>query len=249
MNDSKGFLLITGAGSGLGASCVEHFSKLGRQVLAVDLKFDAPSDSNTLPVTADVCDAVAITGAIAAGAAKLGELRAVIHCAGILGAAKMLGRSGPHDLALFERVIHVNLVGTFNVCRLAALAMSKNEPNAAGERGVIVVTSSVAAEDGQTGQCAYAASKGGVSSMMLPMARDLASLGIRAVAIAPGVFETPMMQAAPENVRNSLLSITQFPKRFGEGFEFAKMAESVIANSMLNGAVIRLDGAIRMPAS
>lgn len=249
MTTNDGFVLITGAGSGLGAACVEHFSRIGRRVVAIDLKFDAPCGDGVLQICADVCEAAAISNAIEAAAAKFGELRAAVHCAGILGAAKLVGRSGAHDLALFERIIRVNLIGTFNVCRLSALAMSKNEPNGAGERGVLITTSSVASEDGQMGQCAYSASKGAVSAMMLPMARDLASLGIRAVAIAPGVFETPMMKAAPENVRTALLSITQFPKRFGEGEEFARLAEAVIANPMLNGTTIRIDGAIRMNAN
>lgn len=249
MPSPQGAILITGAASGLGASCVKHFSDLGWKILALDLKFSEPSTSNILRIAADVTDEAAIAAAIEDGVRSLGELRAAIHCAGILAAAKTVGRNGPHDLTLFERVIRVNLIGTFNVCRLAASAMSKNTPDENGQRGVLVMTSSVAAEDGQMGQAAYSASKGAVASMTLPMARDLASLGIRAVSIAPGVFETPMMQAAPDTVRNTLLSYTQFPKRFGEGSEFAALAESVIANPMLNGCVIRLDGALRMPAS
>lgn len=249
MSPSEGFILITGAASGLGAACAEHFSSLGWRVLALDLKFPEPSTHNQLRVSADVVDERQVSIAIEQGVKTFGPLRAAVHCAGILAAAKTVGRSGPHDLALFERVIRVNVLGTFNICRLAAKAMASNEPDASGQRGAIVMTSSVAAEDGQMGQAAYAASKGAVASMTLPMARDLASLGIRVVSIAPGVFETPMMSTAPEAVRNSLLSITQFPKRFGEGCEFALLAESVIANPMLNGCVIRLDGAIRMPAS
>jgi NAD(P)-dependent dehydrogenase (short-subunit alcohol dehydrogenase family) len=246
---ADGFFLVTGAASGLGAACAEHFSNLGRPILALDLKFSEPSSVGVLRIEADVCEEHAIASAIEAGVKKFGTLRAAINCAGILAAAKTVGRSGAHDLALFERVIRVNLTGTFNVCRLAARAMSTNASDEAGQRGVIIMTSSVAAEDGQMGQAAYAASKGGIASMTLPMARDLASLGIRVVSIAPGVFETPMMKAAPEAVRNTLLSITQFPKRFGEGREFAAFAESIIANPMLNGCVVRLDGAMRMPAN
>jgi NAD(P)-dependent dehydrogenase (short-subunit alcohol dehydrogenase family) len=249
MASPTGSILITGAASGLGAACVKHFSEVGWRVLALDLKFDEPSSENTLRISADVTDESAVTSAINEGVKSLGELRAAVHCAGILAAAKTVGRNGAHDLALFERVIRVNLVGTFNVCRLAANAMSKNTPDEDGQRGVLVMTSSVAAEDGQMGQAAYAASKGGVASMTLPMARDLAGLGIRVVSIAPGVFETPMMKAAPDAVRNTLLSYTQFPKRFGEGREFAALAESAINNPMLNGCLIRLDGALRMPAN
>lgn len=249
MTPPTGSILITGAASGLGAACVKHFSDLGWCILALDLKFEEPSSERILRLPADVTDEQAIGRAIEEGVKALGDLRAAIHCAGILAAAKTVGRSGPHDLVLFERVIRVNLVGTFNVCRLAASAMAKNTPDKNGQRGVLVMTSSVAAEDGQMGQAAYSASKGAVASMTLPMARDLATLGIRVVSIAPGVFETPMMKAAPEAVRNSLLSYTQFPKRFGEGQEFASLADAVIRNPMLNGCLIRLDGALRMPAS
>lgn len=249
MSKAVGLVLVTGAASGLGAACLEHFSSLGAPVLALDLRFNEPSSSKVKRLEADVCDEQAISQAIDSGVREFGPLRSAIHCAGILAAAKTVGRNGAHDLALFERVIRVNLTGTFNVCRLAAKAMSTNAPDEEGQRGVIIMTSSVAAEDGQMGQAAYAASKGGIASMTLPMARDLAGLGIRVVSIAPGVFETPMMKAAPEAVRNSLLSITQFPKRFGEGHEFAAFAESIIANPMLNGSLIRLDGAMRMPAN
>jgi NAD(P)-dependent dehydrogenase (short-subunit alcohol dehydrogenase family) len=249
MNAGKGFLLVTGAGSGLGEACVAHFLEAGWCVLGIDLRIERPVDDRFFPKSADVCDEAAISMALQEAIGQFGELRGVIHCAGVLGAAKTVGRKGPHDLAAFERIIRINLIGAFNVGRLAAQAMSQNKLDNAGGRGVIVLTSSVAAEDGQMGQAAYAASKGGVASMTLPMARDLAGLGIRVVSIAPGVFETPMMQAAPEGVRNSLLAITQFPKRFGRSQEFAALAQSVLENSMLNGCVIRLDGAMRMPPS
>jgi NAD(P)-dependent dehydrogenase (short-subunit alcohol dehydrogenase family) len=170
-----------------------------------------------------------------------------VSCAGILGAARIVGRDGPHDLALFQKVIQVNLIGTFNMLRLAATAISKNEPNAEGERGVIINTASVAAFEGQIGQAAYSASKGGVAALTLPAARELARFGIRVVAIAPGIFETAMMQAAPEAVQQSLAAQTIFPSRLGRADEFAQLVEQIVENSMLNGAVIRLDGAVRLP--
>jgi NAD(P)-dependent dehydrogenase (short-subunit alcohol dehydrogenase family) len=173
----------------------------------------------------------------------------VVNCAGILGSARIVGREGPHDLELFARVVKVNLIGTFNVMRLAATAMSRNEPlSADGERGVIVNTASVAAFEGQIGQAAYAASKGGVASLTLPAARELAKLGIRVMAIAPGIFATPMMDAAPEALRESLASQIPFPPRLGRPDEFASLAQHIVENPMLNGAVLRLDGAVRMAA-
>jgi NAD(P)-dependent dehydrogenase (short-subunit alcohol dehydrogenase family) len=165
-----------------------------------------------------------------------------------LGAGRIVGRDGPHDLELFERVIRVNLVGTFNMLRLAATAMTANAPSAEGERGVIINTTSVAAFEGQIGQAAYAASKGGVASLTLPAARELAKFGIRVVAIAPGVFETAMMDAAPDAVRQSLAEQAAFPPRFGQPDEFAQLVQQMIENPMLNGCTVRLDGAMRMAA-
>jgi NAD(P)-dependent dehydrogenase (short-subunit alcohol dehydrogenase family) len=211
--------LITGGASGLGAACARRLVQAGASVVIADVS-------------------------AAAGEALAKELGERAAC--VLGAARIVGRDGPHDLALFERVIRVNLVGTFNMLRLAAAAMTLNPPGVDGERGVIVNTASVAAFDGQIGQAAYAASKGGVASLTLPAARELARFGIRVVAIAPGVFDTAMMQAAPDAVRQSLAEQAAFPHRFGRPEEFAQLVQQVIENPMLNGCVIRLDGAMRM---
>ena len=179
---------------------------------------------------------------------EFGDLHGLVQCAGILGAARIVGKESPHDLRFFERVISVNLVGTFNMMRLAAVAMSADAPNADGERGVIVNTSSVAAYDGQIGQAAYAASKGAVASLTLPAARELARFGIRVVAIAPGVFDTSMMAETTEDQRESLVQQIPFPARFGRAAEFAQMVQAIIENTYINGTVVRLDGAVRMGA-
>jgi NAD(P)-dependent dehydrogenase (short-subunit alcohol dehydrogenase family) len=179
---------------------------------------------------------------------QFGSVDILIHCAGVADAAKVAGKDGPAPLEHFSKVIHINLVGTFNAIRLAAAAMIENQPDEEGERGVIVCTASVAAFDGQIGQAAYAASKGGVVSMTLPVARELARHGIRVVTIAPGIFDTPMMAAMPEAVRESLGKSVPFPPRLGRPDEYARLAREIIENPMLNGATIRLDGAIRMPA-
>jgi NAD(P)-dependent dehydrogenase (short-subunit alcohol dehydrogenase family) len=197
---------------------------------------------------ADVTDEGQIQAAIGAAVARFGTLHGAVNCAGILAAARVCGKNGPHDLALFTRVVQVNLVGTFNVLRLAAVAMMANPPGADGERGVIVNTASVAAFEGQIGQAAYAASKGGVAAMTLPIARELAKFGIRVAAIAPGMFATAMMAPAPDEVRESLVSQTPFPQRPGDPAEFARLVREVIENRMFNGCVIRLDGGLRMGA-
>jgi NAD(P)-dependent dehydrogenase (short-subunit alcohol dehydrogenase family) len=244
--------LITGAASGLGAACAARFHAAGAYIVLADLNEAAGSalaaqlGERVAFVRMDVTSSADVEAALAQ-AATLGPLRGVIHCAGILGAAKVLGRGGPHDLDLFARIVQVNLIGTFNVVRLAAAVMSRSEPLAPdGERGVIVNTASVAAFDGQIGQAAYAASKGGVASMTLPLARDLGEHGIRVVAIAPGVFDTAMMGAAPEPLRASLAAQIPFPRRLGHADEFAALAQHVVENPMLNGAVLRLDGGLRM---
>jgi len=179
-------------------------------------------------------------------ATQLGSLRGLVNCAGVAPASKTVGRDGPHPLDLFSKTIAVNLIGTFNMIRLAATAMSKNQPNAAGERGVIVSTASVAAFDGQIGQAAYAASKGGIVAMTLPIARELARSGIRVVSIAPGLFQTPMMASLPPEAQDSLGKMVPFPPRLGRPSEFASLVAEIIRNPMINGEVIRLDGAIRM---
>jgi NAD(P)-dependent dehydrogenase (short-subunit alcohol dehydrogenase family) len=176
-----------------------------------------------------------------------GNLHGAVNCAGIAIAERVLGKNGPHDLARFSQVIQINLVGTFNVIRLAAAAMSQNEPTAAGERGVIVNTASVAAFDGQIGQAAYSASKGGVAAMTLPLAREFARYGIRVMTVAPGIFSTPMMAGLPEAAQQALAQQVPFPPRLGRPDEFAALVKHIIENEMLNGEVIRLDGAMRMP--
>ncbi len=245
--------LITGGGSGLGAACARMFVAAGAQVVVVDLN---RTSAETLVaelgaaaqfVEADVADEVAIRNALAAAKVRA-PLAGVVCCAGIAPAARIAGRDGPHDFALFERVIRVNLLGTFNVLRLAADAMTRNEPGVDGERGVVICTASVAAYDGQIGQAAYAASKGGVVSLTLPAARELAKFGIRVVTIAPGIFATPLVTAMPAEVQQSLAAQIPFPSRLGRPEEFAALVRHIVENEMLNGEVVRLDGAVRMTA-
>ncbi len=246
--------LVTGGASGLGAGTARKLTGLGGYVVIADLNVAAGEalatelGARAVFVPTDVTSAASGQAAVQVAVGLFGGLHGLVNCAGILGAARIVGKEGPHDLDLFRRVLEVNLVGTFNMLRLAAAAMSISEPNAEGERGVIVSTASVSAFEGQIGQAAYAASKGGVASLVLPAARELARFGIRVVAIAPGVFETAMMQATPEPLRESLASQVPFPPRFGRPEEFALLVQQIIENSMLNGTVIRLDGAIRMGA-
>ena len=195
----------------------------------------------------DVTDADGVQAAVSAAAGQAVPLRVAVSCAGIGGAGRVVGSKGPHSLERFEQVIRVNLIGTFNVMRLAAAVMAENEPVETGERGVCVNTASIAAFDGQIGQVAYSASKGAIVSMTLPAARDLAPLGIRVCAIAPGVFETPLLGNLPEDAIGALGTMVQFPARFGQPQEFAALAAHIVENQMLNGEVIRLDGALRMP--
>jgi NAD(P)-dependent dehydrogenase (short-subunit alcohol dehydrogenase family) len=199
-------------------------------------------------VQTDVTKEDDVQRAIDAARSALGPLSGVVQCAGILGAARIVGKQGAHDLALFRRVVEVNLIGTFNVLRLTAAAMSANVPNADGERGVVVNTASVAALDGQIGQAAYAASKGGVASLTLPAARELARFGIRVVAIAPGVFETPMTAALAPEAQAALAAQVPFPPRMGRPAEYAALVRAILENPMLNGTVVRIDGAMRMAA-
>lgn len=237
--------LVTGGGSGLGAATAGTLTEAGANVVVSDLKGEA-AGGNTRFVETDVTDEASVRSAIDTAIEEFGGLHGVVNCAGIAIGEKTLGRDGPHALDSFSKVIQVNLIGTFNVIRLAAEAMARNEPTGGGERGVIVNTASVAAFDGQVGQAAYSASKGGVVSMTLPMARDLASIGIRVVTIAPGIFETPMLAGLPEEARDSLGKQVPFPSRLGRPEEYAALARHIIENEMLNGEVIRLDGAIRM---
>ena len=217
------------------------------QKTAKELIANCPEGVQFIPT--DVCDPEQMQAAIEASIDAHGPLHGLITCAGILGAARIVGRNDPHDLHLFQQIVDINLVGTFNALRLAAVQMAKTPEDEEGERGVILMTSSVAAWDGQLGQAAYAAAKGGVASMTLPAARELAKYGIRVVSIAPGIFDTPMMQKANQKIRSSLESQIPFPQRFGQPSEFAQLACQVIENRMLNGTVIRLDAAMRMSAT
>jgi NAD(P)-dependent dehydrogenase (short-subunit alcohol dehydrogenase family) len=244
--------LITGGASGLGEGCARLLAGAGANVVVADLNDTAGAalcgelGNKTRFAHTDVADAEQVQAAIAVATSQFGRLDGVVSCAGIIRAGRVVGKNGPHDLALFERVVRVNLIGTFNVLRLAAAVMTTNAPSADGERGVIVNTSSVAAFEGQLGQAAYSASKGGVAALTLPTARELARFGIRVVAIAPGVFETPMMAGMTAEVRDSLVEQCVFPPRLGRPEEFARLARQIIENPMLNGSVIRLDGALRM---
>jgi NAD(P)-dependent dehydrogenase (short-subunit alcohol dehydrogenase family) len=215
----------------------------GARVVVADLKGEVPEGGRF--VETDVTDEGSVRSAVET-AQELGEFRGAVNCAGIASAEKVLGREGPHSLDSFSKVVQVNLIGTFNVIRLASEAMSVRDPLESGERGVIVNTASVAAFDGQIGQVAYAASKGGVVSLTLPVARELARSGIRVMTIAPGIFDTPMMSGLPEDARISLGEQVPFPSRLGKPEEYAALVKHIVENEMLNGEVIRLDGAIRM---
>ena len=235
--------LVAGGGSGLGAATADMLATSGARVVVADLKGEPPKDGRF--VETDITDDGSVRAAVET-ALEVGELRGTVNCAGVASAEKVLGREGPHSLDSFAKVVQVNLVGTFNVLRLAAEAMSRNEPLESGERGVIVNTASVAAFDGQIGQVAYAASKGGVVALTLPVARELARSGIRVMTIAPGIFDTPMMAGLPEEARDSLGKQVPFPSRLGKPEEYSDLVKHIVENEMLNGEVIRLDGAIRM---
>jgi NAD(P)-dependent dehydrogenase (short-subunit alcohol dehydrogenase family) len=243
--------LVTGAGSGLGAATACALAAAGARVVALDI--DAAGlaalagRSGAVPMVGDVASEADVAGAVAT-AASLGPLRLAVNCAGIAPAARVVGRGGPHDLALFERTLRVNLLGTFNVLRLAAARMQAEAATAPdNERGVIVNTASIAAEDGQVGQCAYAASKAGVVGLTLPAARELARSGIRVVTIAPGLFETPMLAGLPEAAQAALRSLPPFPARLGRPEEFARLVLAICANPLLNGTTLRFDAALRLP--
>lgn len=237
--------LVTGGASGLGAATAAALHDAGAKVLVLDLQSgDTPDNQGINFVPGDVTDPNAVEQAVATANAD-GTLRIVVNCAGIAVAGRTVGRDGPHDLELFRRAITVNLLGTFNVTRLAAAAMQGNEPRDQ-ERGVIVNTASVAAFDGQIGQVAYAASKAGIAGMTLPLARDLARSLIRCVAIAPGIFETPLLAEIREPERQALAAAVPHPSRLGHPDEYAALALHIVRNPMLNGETIRLDGALRM---
>jgi NAD(P)-dependent dehydrogenase (short-subunit alcohol dehydrogenase family) len=250
--DSAG-ALVSGGASGLGEATVRRLHGAGAQVVIADLnreKGEALADE--LGAGADfhevnVTDADSVEAAVTAASTAPRGLRIAVGCAGIGWAQRVTGKGGPHPLDLFKNVVEVNLVGMFNLMRLASTAMNANEPDEGGERGIFVSTASVAAFDGQIGQIAYSASKGGIVGMTLPAARDLASRGIRVMAIAPGLFDTPLLAALPEPARDALGKTIPFPSRLGLPAEFADLVASIVGNPMLNGETIRLDGAIRMP--
>lgn len=242
--------VVTGAGSGLGAATARALAKEGAKVALLDVNLDAAkaiaSEIGGLAIACDVTDAASAEAAVAEAAKAHGPARVLVNCAGIAPAAKIVGRNGPADLAGFAKVVQVNLIGSFNLMRLVAAGAIGLEPLTEGERGVIISTASIAAFEGQIGQAAYAASKAGVVGLTLPAAREFASAGIRVCAIAPGIFETPMLKGLPQEVQDSLGAAVPFPSRLGRPEEYAKLALAIIANPMLNGEVIRLDGALRM---
>ena len=245
--------LVTGGASGLGEATVEMMIENGGKAVILDRPGSAGEDvarrlgAPALFTPADVTSAEEVQAAVAKAVERFGAVHVCVNCAGIGAAMRTVSKQGPMPLELFARVIAVNLTGTFNVLRLAAAEMARNPPNEEGERGVIINTASAAAFDGQIGQAAYSASKGGVVGMTLPIARDLAALGIRVVTIAPGTFDTPMLAMLPADQRQKLAAEIPFPSRLGRPAEYAALARHVIENPMLNGETIRLDGALRMP--
>jgi NAD(P)-dependent dehydrogenase (short-subunit alcohol dehydrogenase family) len=252
MQIGESVFLVTGGASGLGGATARMLVAGGGKVVIADLK---EAEGNALAaelgdsakfVRTDVTDEANAKAAVAAALDGFGTLHGIVNCAGIVHGEKVVGKEGPHALASFVRTININLIGSFNITRLAAEAMSRNAPNAGGERGIIVFTASVAAFDGQIGQPAYSASKAGIVGMTLPIARELARYGIRVMTIAPGIFETPMVGQIPPDIAESLGKMVPFPPRLGRPDEFASLVGEIIRNEMLNGEVIRLDGAIRM---
>jgi NAD(P)-dependent dehydrogenase (short-subunit alcohol dehydrogenase family) len=242
--------IISGGGSGLGRASAKALAELGVKVAILDVNERAATEAATetggFAIHTDVTDAGSVEAAFAAARERHGPARIAVNCAGVATAGRIVGREGPHPLDAFRRVIEVNLIGSFNVMRLAAAEMSALEPLADGERGIIICTASVAAYEGQIGQAAYSASKGGIVSLTLPAARELARYGVRVVAIAPGVFATPMVDGLPEEVQRSLAASVPFPSRLGRPEEYAALVLHLCQNPMINGEVIRIDGALRM---
>ena len=241
--------IVTGGASGLGEGTARMLAKCGGKVVIADMQVEkGEAVAKEIGGSFVRCDvsSEADGQAVVAQAVSMGKLMGLVNCAGIAPAEKLVGRNGPHLLTSFQKIINVNLVGSFNMMRLAADAMAKNEPEATGERGVMISTASVAAYDGQIGQVGYAASKGAIVSMTLPIARELARSGIRNMTIAPGIFGTPMLFGMPQEVQDSLAAGVPFPSRLGRPEDYAKLAQHIFENDMLNGEVIRLDGAIRM---
>lgn len=246
--------LVTGAGSGLGAATARSLAEGGAKVVLLDLNREAGErvaaelGANARFVETDVASEASALNAVQAAISAFGAIHGLVNCAGVAPAEKVVGKEGPHKLENFTRTININLIGTFNMLRLAAEAMLKNAPDEGGERGVIVNTASVAAFEGQLGQAAYAASKGAIVALTLPVAREFARSGIRCLTIAPGIMETPMLLGMPAEVQESLNKMVPFPTRMGKPAEFAALVRHIAENSYLNGEVIRLDGAIRMGA-
>ncbi len=254
MELKESVFVVTGGGSGLGAATARMIVAGGGKVVLADVNkvageaLAAELGANARFAETDVTNEASAKAAVELAVSTFGKLNGLVNCAGVAPAEKVLGKEGPHRLESFAKVININLVGSFNMIRLAAEVMAKGEPNAQGERGVIVSTASVAAFDGQLGQAAYAASKGGVVAMTLPIARELARSGIRVMTIAPGIMETPMLMGMPQEVQDSLGKMVPFPSRMGKPAEYAALVRHIAENSYLNGEVIRLDGAIRMAA-
>lgn len=253
MQIENSVFVVTGGGSGLGAATARMLIERGASVVLADVNPEAGNataaelGAQAAFVATDVTDEASARAAFERAAA-FGQLRGLVNCAGVAPAEKVVGREGPHRLESFARTVSINLIGTFNMVRLAAEAMSKGEPDAGGERGVIVNTASVAAFDGQIGQAGYASSKAGVVGLTLPLARELARSGIRVMTVAPGIMETPMLMGMPQEVQDSLGKMVPFPSRLGKPSEFAALVGHIIENPYLNGEVIRFDGAIRMAA-
>lgn len=248
-------ILVTGAGSGLGAATARALAEAGAQVAMLDMNAEALDAQAAemggcapLKLVANITDEGAARDAIATLERDVGALHGLVNCAGVVGGERILGRAGPHGLDSFARIVNINLIGSFNMLRLAAELIARSEPEGDGECGVIINTASIAAYDGQIGQAAYAASKGAIASLTLPAARELARHGIRVVTIAPGIFETPMMAGMTQDVRDALAADIPFPQRLGQGSEYAALVTHIFENTMLNGEVIRLDGALRMAA-
>ncbi len=254
MQIENGVFVVSGGGSGLGAACARMLIEAGGRVVLADVNAQAGEalaaelGAAACFVQTDVTDADSAKAAIDAAVQRFGGLNGLVSCAGVAPAEKVVGREGPHRLESFARTIGINLIGSFNMIRLAAEIMGQSEPEDGGERGVIVNTASVAAYDGQIGQAAYAASKGGIVSMTLPIARELAHSGIRVMTIAPGIMETPMLLGMPAEVQQALGAMVPFPSRLGKPAEYAALVEHILGTQYINGEVFRLDGAIRMAA-